>query len=144
MSLPSTSDMSGGGQLSVSASALSRAPWGVSVVAGAVGAGLDLLVTGLHPIGATVFGVTILFIVAGIGAVLRKRDGRSASRALAWAAQHSWRYAVLPAVLTAIITFPLQLILTSHGLFGAAWSGIWHGAITWVLVGLIGMAGRKN
>lgn len=126
-------------ELAISGAALADVPWAAAGAAGAVVFGADLvyhLTTGhLDPGSALAAGTVAAFAVAGGGVVLRKR----ASRAAMWARNHPWRFAILPGVAAAIVVFVIS-VLFSGGIFGSAFTGVWHGAIAYGLTGAAGMA----
>lgn len=138
MSAPSRNDGSGltrRDEMAVSGGALTEAPWGAAVAAGAVVTGADILV---HVVGGHLglgsslsAGTVALFAVAGGGVVVRKRAGRAAR----WARSNPWRFAVLPGAATAIVVFVLSMILGNGSLFGSVFTGAWHGAIAFGLTG---------
>ncbi len=133
-------------ELAVSGAAMSEAPWGAAGAAGAVVAGGDLI---LHVLGghlavtpSLALGVVVFFAVAGGGAVLRSKTGR----AMRWARNNPWRFAVLPGAAAAIVVFVLAVMLGSSGIIGGAFDALWHGAITYGLTGLAGTvaSGRRK
>jgi hypothetical protein len=131
-------------QLAVSTAAMSDVPWGAAAVAGVVVTGADLVLhvmTGHIGLGSSLSAGTVaLFAVAGGGALVRGR----ASRAVRWARQHPWQFALLPGVATAAVVFVLSVIFGS-GLFGEALTALWHGAIAYGLTGAVGMvSGRRD
>jgi hypothetical protein len=148
MSAPTQSDreLSRREEMTVSGAALSAAPWGAAVVTGGVVAVADL---GLHVIGSGIglaalggsaaMGVLAFFVVAAAGALWRARS----SRAIRWARSNPWRFAVLPAVACAAIVFVLSIV-TGGGLIHPILSGLWHGGVTYGLVGAVGMASRSR
>jgi hypothetical protein len=134
--------------MTVSAGAMSEVPWGAATAAGVVVTGADLLLHvttwhfGLASLGNSLSaGVVALFAVAGAGLMLRSRAG---SRAVRWARQNPWRFALLPGVATAAVVFVLSVIFGS-GLFGDIFTAVWHGAIAFGVTGGVGtMAGRRD
>jgi len=132
-------------EMTVSAGAMSEVPWGAATTAGVVVTGADLL---LHVLGGHLglgsslsAGVVALFAVGGAGVLLRDRS----SRAVRWARSNPWRFAVLPGVATAAIVFVLSVVLGSGGLFGDAFTALWHGAVAFGITGGVGsMAGRRR
>lgn len=131
-------------QMTVSTGALSEVPWGPAVAAGAVVTGADLLLhltTGhIAPGSALSAGAVALFAVAGGGVMLRNKGGR----AVRWARRNPWQFALLPGVATAAIVFVLSVVF-GNGLFGDAFTALWHGAIAYGLTGAAGMfAGRRD
>jgi hypothetical protein len=148
MSAPTRSDEPGltrRDELSVSSAAMSGAPWRMAGAAGAVVTGGDLA---LHLIGGHLAlssslsaGVVALFAVAGAGALLRAQPGR----AMRWARSNPWRFAVLPGAATAVVVFVLSVLLGSSGIFGGAFTAVWHGAVAFGLTGVAGsIAGSRK
>jgi len=86
-------------------------------------------------------GTVALFAVAGGSVVVRNRAGRAAR----WARSNPWRFAVLPGAATAIIVFVLSVLIGSSGIFGGAFTALWHGAIAFGLTGAAGaIVGSRN
>jgi hypothetical protein len=147
MSAPPRKDESGltrRDELAVSSAAMTNAPWGAAAVTGAVVTGGDLLLhlstfhLGVSP--SLSAGAVAFFTVAGGGAVLRSRGGR----AMRWARNHPWRFAMLPGAATLIVVFVLSTLL-GGGFIGPVFAGLWHGAITYGLTGVAGtMAGART
>jgi hypothetical protein len=131
-------------EMSVSSAAMSGAPLGAAAVTGGVVALGDL---GLHVIGGHIseaalsgslaLGVSVFFLVAAIGALMRARSGRAAR----WARNNPWRFAVLPGAAVAAITLVLSVLL-GGGVVGGVWSGLWHGAAVFGLTGVAGAVSR--
>ena len=132
-------------EMSVSSAAMSGAPWKAAGAAGVAVTGADLV---FHLIGghldvptALSAGTVALFAVAGGGAVLRGQG----SRAIRWARENPWRFAMLPGIATAIVVFVLSVVLGSSGVFGGAFTAIWHGAVAYGLTGVAGsVAGTRK
>lgn len=132
-------------EMKVSGAAMADVPWGVAGAAGAVVTGADLL---LHVMGGHLglssslsAGTVALFTVAGGSVVVRHR----ASRAARWARSNPWRFAVMPGAATAAIVFVLAVLVGSSGIFGGAFTALWHGAIAFGLTGATGaIAGSRN
>lgn len=127
----------------VSGAALTNAPWGVALIGGVVvGGGYLLLHLGSLPLAASILlGLQVLLAVAAGGAVWKRRAG---NRAVAWARQHPWRFAALPAVFTGVVTVPVAMVFGFAGPFGAIFSGIGRGLGTWVLVALAALIARSR
>jgi hypothetical protein len=130
-------------EMTVSTAAMADVPWAAAGAAGAVVTGADLLfhLMGGH-LGLTsslAAGTVAAFTVAGGSVVIR----RNASRAARWARSHPWRFAVLPGIATAAVVFVLAVIGPSH-LFGGAFTALWHGAITFGLIGAAGTVTRSS
>ena len=71
-------------------------------------------------------GIVAFFAVAGAGALVRSRH----SRALRWARNRPWRFAVIPGAAAAIIVFVLT-VLDGSGVLGGAFTALWHGALAY-------------
>jgi len=61
-----------------------------------------------------------------------------------WARNHPWRFALLPGAAAAIIVFVLSVVLGSSGLFGGAFTAVWHGAVAYGLTGVAGTVGGSR
>jgi hypothetical protein len=147
MSAPSRNDAPGlnrRDEIAVSGAVMSEAPWALAGAVGAVTAGGDMIlhamfwhlaITSPLSLGAVAF-----FAVAGGGALLRARR----SRAMTWARNNPWRFAVLPGTACAIVVFVLAVVLGGGGMFGGAFTALWHGAAAYGLTGLVGSAGNTR
>ncbi len=148
MSAPTQSDhdLSRREEMSISGAALSGAPWTAAVLTGGVVAVGDL---GLHLIhgglglsavsGSLSMGAVAFFVVAAAGALWRARP----SRAIRWARQNPWRFAVLPALACAAIALVLTVV-TGGGVLHGVLSGLWHGGAAYGLTGVVGMASKSR
>src|SRR5579859_3198785 len=150
MSAPTHSeqDLSRREGLSVSGAAMSGAPWGAAVVTGGVvavgdlglhliGSGLSLHLSSLS--GSLAMGAVAFFVVAAAGALWRARP----SRAIRWARSNPWRFAVLPALACAAVALVLSVV-TGGGIIDPVLSGLWHGGITFGLVGAAGVLSKSR
>ncbi|HTS95428.1 MAG TPA: hypothetical protein VMI33_02320 [Streptosporangiaceae bacterium] len=132
-------------EMTVSGAAMSAAPWKTAGATGAVVAGGDLVLhlAGGHLDVATALsaGTVALFAVAGGGALVRSQGGR----AMRWARANPWRFALLPGLAAAVVVFVLSVVVGSSGLFGGAFTAIWHGAVAYGLTGAAGtIAGSRK
>lgn len=123
-------------------SVASQGPWPAALAGGVVAGGADL---GLHLLGGHLslagplsFGLVVFFLIGGGGALLR----RGPDRARAWAQQHPWSYALLPAAGTAVTVFASYLFLSFHGLFSGLWEGLSDGFAVLLLLGIVGYVAR--
>ncbi|MEV0588532.1 hypothetical protein [Nonomuraea sp. NPDC050310] len=139
-------------ELSLSGAALRGAPWKAAAVAGGGIAGVSLLV-GLIPSGspnltwALGLGISLFALVAAIGAVANPQVGdRTTRQARLWSLQHPWKFALLPAGITAVLEYPVQLLFDGEGIFDAAWDSLWRGALVYLIAGIIttAMKGRAR
>jgi hypothetical protein len=149
MSTPTQSDqdLSRREEMTISSAAMSGAPWGAAAVTGGVVAVGDL---GLHVMGAGLggmagltgslsMGVVAFFVVAAAGALWRARP----SRAIRWARNHPWRFAIMPAVACAAIALVLSIV-TGGGLIHPILSGLWHGGLAYGLTGVAATVARSR
>lgn len=130
-------------EVAVSGAAMSSAPWTAAAVTGSVVTLGDL---GLHLIGGSIglnalsgsvsLGAVAFFVVAAAGALLSSRSGR----ALRWARNNPWRFALVPGMAVAAIVFVLS-VLFGGGILGGVFSAAWHGASAYALTGLAGTVG---
>jgi hypothetical protein len=144
MSAPTRKDEQGltrRDELAVSGAAMSQAPWAAAGAAGAVVTGgdlvLHLLTANLGLASSLSAGAVAFFAVAAGGAVLSSRSGR----AMRWARQNPWRFAILPGVATAIVVFVLSVVL-GGGMIGGSFSALWHGAAAYGLTGVAASVSR--
>jgi hypothetical protein len=150
MSAPthSDNDLSRREELSVSGAAMSGAPWGAAVVTGGVvavgdlglhiiGSGLGLHLSALS--GSVAMGAVAFFVVAAAGALWRARP----SRAIRWARNNPWRFAVLPALACAAVALVLSIV-TGGGILDGMLSGLWHGGLVYGLTGVAAMTSRSR
>ena len=134
------------GEASVSAAAMSQAPWTGAAVTGGV---LALGDFGWHVIAghfgagglgdSLSLGVLAFMVVAASGALLRERS----TRAIRWARANPWRFALLPGAACAAIVFVLSVLL-GGGIAGPVFAGLWHGAIAFGLTGAVGTYARSR
>ncbi len=148
MSAPTQNDhgLSRREEMSISGAALSGAPWGAAVLTGGVVAVGDL---GLHIIGSglglsavsgsVAIGAVAFFVVAAAGALWRARP----SRAIRWARNNPWRFAILPALACAAIALVLTVV-TGGGVLHGVLSGLWHGGAVYGLTGVAGVASKSG
>jgi len=148
MSAPTQNDqdLSRREEMSISGAALSGAPWKTAVVTGGVVAAGDLGLhvirggLGLHAVsGSLAMGAVAFLVVAAAGALWRARP----SRAIRWARNNPWRFAVLPALAAAAIALVLSVV-TAGGVLHGLVSGLWHGGLAYGLTGVAAMASRSR
>jgi hypothetical protein len=126
----------------IAVSAASQGPWAAALAGGAVAGGVDLA---LHLLGGHLtvagplsFGLAVFFLIGAGGALLR----RGYDRTRAWAQQHPWSFALVPAAGTAATVFASFLLLSTDGLFGSLWEGLSDGLGVLFLIGIIGYVAR--
>ncbi|MEV5411419.1 hypothetical protein AB0K60_21590 [Thermopolyspora sp. NPDC052614] len=134
-------------EMSLSGAALRGAPWKAATIGGvAAGAGtflLDLLDGSADLSWSTGLGIALFTLIAAIGSVSRPdRGDRVTRQARVWSLRHPWRFSLYPAAGAAILLYPVQLILDGDGVFGAAWSAAWGGALIYLISGLVTMSLR--
>jgi hypothetical protein len=151
MSAPTHSDqdLSRREEMSISGAAMSAAPWGAAVVTGGVVAAgdfaLHVLGSGLSGFhlsalsGSVAMGAVAFFVVAAAGALWRAKP----SRAIRWARNNPWRFAVLPAIACAAIALVLSVV-TGGGVLSGVLSGLWHGGVVYGLTGVVGVASKSR
>jgi hypothetical protein len=138
-------------QLAVASATLG--PWRPAAAVGALGGGVSLALHLVHGhfglgilSGALSVAALLFFCVGGAGAVLgysARGSGRD-RRIRRWAREHPWRVATVPAGLMFLTDLVLRQALTSEGLFGTLWTGLWHGAVVAAVVGTIGAEGASR
>ncbi|MEU7748315.1 hypothetical protein [Nonomuraea sp. NPDC049158] len=129
-------------EVSLSGAALRGAPWKTAAVSGgataAVSFGLGVLTDTAGLVWSLGLGISVFALVAAIGAVSKPNEGDRVTRqARLWALKHPWRFALLPAAITAVLDYPVQLVLDGEGVFGSAFQSIWHGALVYVIAGVL-------
>ncbi|HEY0716339.1 MAG TPA: hypothetical protein VGD68_01885 [Streptosporangiaceae bacterium] len=131
---------------SVSAAAMSQAPWTGAAMTGGVVALGDFgwhVIAGHFGLGgfsdALSLGVLAFLIVAASGALLRQRS----TRAIRWARANPWRFALLPAASCMAIVFVLSVVL-GGGIVGPVLAALWHGAVAFGLTGAVGSYARRR
>ncbi|MEU6721692.1 hypothetical protein ABZ897_60525 [Nonomuraea sp. NPDC046802] len=134
-------------EISLSGAALRGAPWKAAAVGGgavsAVSFGLGALTGSADLVWALGLGIGLFALIAAIGAVSKPDEGDRVTRqARLWSLRHPWKFALLPAGITAVLDYPLQLVLDGDGVFGAAWDALWHGALVYLIAGIITFAMR--
>jgi len=142
-------DLSRREEMSISGAAMSGAPWGAAVVTGGVVAAGDFALhvigsglSGFHLSalsGSVAMGVVAFFVVAAAGALWRAKP----SRAIRWARNNPWRFAVLPAIACAAIALVLSVV-TGGGVMSGVLSGLWHGGVVYGLTGVAGLASKSR
>ena len=142
-------DLSRREEMSISGAAMSGAPWGAAAVTGGVVAAgdfaLHVLGSGLSGFhlsalsGSVTMGVVAFFVVAAAGALFRAKP----SRAIRWARNNPWRFAVMPAIAVAAIALVLSVV-TGGGVLDGVLSGLWHGGIAYGLTGVAGVASKSR
>ena len=148
MSAPTQSDqdLSRREEMTVSGAVMSGAPWSAATVTGGVVAAGDLA---LHVIGSGLglsavsgslsMGAVAFIVVAAAGALWRAKP----SRAIRWARNNPWRFAIMPAIACAAIALVLSVV-TGGGIIHPVLSGLWHGGIVYGLTGVAGVVTKSR
>ncbi|SDI01607.1 hypothetical protein SAMN05421505_13064 [Sinosporangium album] len=130
-------------EFSLAGAALRGAPWKAAAITGAAGAatsfGLGAILPGpadLH--WALSLGVALFTLVATVGAVSKPDvSDRVTRNARLWSLRNPWRFALYPGIGSAVLLYPLNLVLDGDGMIGSAWDGLWGGAIIYLIAGLL-------
>ncbi|MFI7439500.1 hypothetical protein [Nonomuraea indica] len=130
-------------EVSLSGAALRGAPWKAAAVGGGVvtaaSYGMGVILPGdADLVWALGLGISLFALIAAVGAVARPNDGDRVTRqARLWALRHPWKFALLPAGITAVLDYPVQLVLDQEGVFGSAFHSLWHGALVYLIAGIL-------
>ncbi|MED7929309.1 hypothetical protein SMD20_34040 [Nonomuraea sp. LP-02] len=100
--------------------------------------GMGLLTGGGDLVWALGLGISLFALIAAIGAVSKPHEGDRVTRqARIWSLRHPWKFALLPAGITAVLDYPVQLVLDGEGVFGSAVHALWHGALVYLIAGIL-------
>lgn len=129
-------------ELSLSGAALRGAPWKAAAVGGGAVAAASFgmgAITGSADLSwALGLGISLFALIAAIGAVAKPEEGDRVTRqARNWSLRHPWKFALLPAGITAVLSYPVQLVLDGEHIFGAAWDSLWSGALVYLIAGIL-------
>ncbi|MBE1563819.1 hypothetical protein [Nonomuraea africana] len=130
-------------ELSLSGAALRGAPWKAAAVGGGVVTAASLGMGWILPGSADLpwalgLGISLFALIAAIGAVAKPEEGDRVTRqARSWSLRHPWKFALLPAGITAVLSYPVQLVIDGEGIVGAAWDSVWRGALVYLIAGII-------
>jgi hypothetical protein len=96
--------------------------------------------------GSLSIAALLFYCVGGAGAVLgySSRATGKDRRLRRWARTHPWQVAAVPAGLMFLTDLVLRQVLTSEGVFGTLWTGLWHGAVVAAVVGVVGGVGASR
>jgi hypothetical protein len=134
-------------EVSLSGAALRGAPWKAAAVGGGVvsaaGFGMSLLTGSAEPAWALGLGISLFALIAAIGAVSKPNEGDRVTRqARRWSLRHPWKFSLLPAAIAAVLDYPVQLVLDGEGVFGSAVDALWHGALVYLIAGILTLTMR--
>ncbi|MEO3873828.1 hypothetical protein ABGB18_33875 [Nonomuraea sp. B12E4] len=129
-------------EVSLSGAALRGAPWKAAAIGGgavtAASFGMGLLTGGGDLPWALGLGISLFALIAAIGAVAKPHEGDRVTRqARLWSLKHPWKFALLPAGITAVLDYPVQLVLDGEGVFGSGVQALWHGALVYLIAGIL-------
>ncbi|AQZ68312.1 unnamed protein product [[Actinomadura] parvosata subsp. kistnae] len=129
-------------EVSLSGAALRGAPWKTAAISGGVAAavtyGVGLLMGGAGLVWSLGVGISLFALVAAIGAVSKPHEGDRVTRqARLWSLRHPFKFALLPAGIVAALDYPVQLVLDGEGVFGSAVDALWHGALVYLIAGVV-------
>lgn len=131
-------------EVSLSGAALRGAPWKAAAIGGGVtaaaGYGVGLVSGDSDLTWALGLGISLFALIAAIGAVARPHEGDRVTRqARQWGLRHPWKFALLPAGMTAVADYPVQLVLEGEGMFGSAVHAGWLGLLVYVITGVLAL-----
>lgn len=129
-------------EVSLSAAALRGAPWKTAAIGGAAVSaasfGMGVLTGGGDLVWALGLGISLFALIAAIGAVSKPNEGDRVTRqARLWSLRHPWKFSLLPAGITMVLDYPVQLVLDGEGVFGSAVQAMWHGALVYLIAGIL-------
>ncbi|MFG1709581.1 hypothetical protein ACFLIM_40995 [Nonomuraea sp. M3C6] len=129
-------------EVSLSGAALRGAPWKAAAIGGgavtAASFGMGLLTGGGDLVWALGLGISLFALIAAIGAVSKPNEGDRVTRqARLWSLKHPWKFALLPAGITAVLDYPVQLVLDGEGVIGSGVQALWHGALVYLIAGIL-------
>ncbi|KAB8188695.1 hypothetical protein FH608_043805 [Nonomuraea phyllanthi] len=104
---------------------------------------MGLLTGGGDLVWALGLGISLFALIAAIGAVAKPHEGDRVTRqARLWSLKHPWKFSLLPAGITAVLDYPVQLVLDGEGVFGSAVDALWHGALVYLIAGILTLTMR--
>ncbi|MFI6907593.1 hypothetical protein ACIBKY_40470 [Nonomuraea sp. NPDC050394] len=133
------SEISRRDEMSLSGAALRGAPWKAAVVGGGATAAIAWVFSGFDDMAwALGLGINLFALIAAIGAIAKPDvSDRVTRQARMWSLKHPWKFALLPAGISAVLDYPVQLVLDGEGVFGAAWGALWHGALVYLIAAVM-------
>ncbi|MGC5016497.1 hypothetical protein ACLQ2R_37515 [Streptosporangium sp. DT93] len=132
-------------EMSLAGAALRGAPWKTAALAGGAltvtSFGLGALTGAADLTWAMAVGIGLFSLIAAVGAIGRPGIGDRVTRqARLWALRHPWRFSLYPALGTATLLYPVQLILDGEGVFGAALDALQGGVVVYLITALLAVA----
>ncbi|MEU8385114.1 hypothetical protein [Streptosporangium sp. NPDC048865] len=131
-------------EMSLAGAALRGAPWkAAAVTGGAVAAtslGLGLLTGTADLAWAVAVGIGLFSLIAAIGSISKPTVGDRVTRqARLWALRHPWRFSLYPALGSAVLLYPVQLVLDGEGVFGAALDALQGGLVVYLITAVVAL-----
>lgn len=137
-----SSDVSSRESSQLAVASATHGPWrsagAIGLVGGAAALGINLITFNWSfSILSTPASVALclFFLIGGVGSVLSKRGERRLRR---WAQEHPWQTAAVPAVGLFISNTVAQFLLSSSGIFGSIWAGLWPAVLIGAIIGVVG------
>ncbi|MGI5492789.1 hypothetical protein [Microtetraspora malaysiensis] len=137
-------------EMSLAGAALRGAPWKTAAVSGGAVAGVGFLMGVILPgpadlAWALCLGIRVFTLVAAIGAIAKPDHGdRVTQQARRWSLHHPWRFALYPGIGSAVLMYPVQLVVGREGVFGAAWDALWGGALVYLITAVLALSMRRR
>jgi hypothetical protein len=117
-------------EVSLSGAALRGAPWKAAAI--------GLLTGGGDLVWALGLGISLFALIAAIGSVAKPEEGDRVTRqARIWGLRHPWKFALLPAAITTVLDYPVQLVLDGEGVIGSAFQAGWHGLLVYMIAAIL-------
>ncbi|WP_449062555.1 hypothetical protein [Planomonospora algeriensis] len=139
-------------EMSLSGAALRGAPWKAAAVTGGAAAvtsfGLGVILPGDASLTwALCLGISLFSMVAAVGSVTRPDVADRVTRsARQWARNHPWRFSLYPALGSAVLMYPVQLLIDREGPFSAALDALQGGVAVYLVTAVLALVlgGRKQ
>jgi hypothetical protein len=139
-------------EMSLSGAALRGAPWKAAATTGGVAAatsfGLGVILPGDASLAwALCLGISLFSMVAAVGSATRPDVADRVTRsARQWARNHPWRFSLYPALGSAVLMYPVQLIIDREGPFSAALDALQGGVAVYLVTAVLAvvLGGRKQ
>ncbi|GAA3144048.1 hypothetical protein GCM10010466_38980 [Planomonospora alba] len=135
-------------EMSLAGAALRGAPWKAAAVTGGVAAagsfGLGAILPGDADLTwALCLGIALFSLVAAVGSAARPNSGDRVTRqARLWALRRPWRFSLYPALGSAALMYPVQLIVDQQGPFSAALDSLQGGVAVYLITAVLALVLR--
>ncbi|MBG0826516.1 hypothetical protein HS041_01805 [Planomonospora sp. ID67723] len=132
-------------EVSLAGAALQGAPWKTAAATGGVAAatsfGLGWILPGSPDLTwALCLGISLFSLVATVGSVARPGTGDRVTRqARLWALRHPWRFSLYPALGSAALMYPVQLVIDGEGPFSAALDALQGGVVVYLITAVLAL-----